>query len=166
MDKINPEIKHFVFRNKENFHQQITKDPNFIKSILDIRDSAEMSYSFNKNGFYEFYKSSLKKGGSIFFLYNGKEVIGAIFGYNNRFASREFTMSFVAIKRQFQNMGLGEKFLKKAYLELKKLGYTQISMFETSKAIIRTNEKIVSKNPHYKKEKRNGTLIKLRRNVK
>ena len=166
MTVLNPKIKHFVFKNKGDFHQQIIKDPDFIKSIIDVRDSAELSYNFNKNGFYEFYKSDLKEGGSIFFLYNGKEVIGAIFGYNNRFVSNEFTMCFVAIKKQFQNMGLGEKFLKKAYMELEKLGYTQISMLETSKAIVKTNEKIVLKNPNYKKEKRNGTIIKLRRNVK
>ena len=166
MTVLNPKIKHFVFKNKGDFHQQIIKDPDFIKSIIDVRDSAELSYNFNKNGFYEFDKSDLKKGGSIFFLYNGKEVIGAIFGYNNRFVSNEFTMCFVAIKKQFQNMGLGEKFLKKAYMELEKLGYTQISMLETSKAIVKTNEKIVLKNPNYKKEKRNGTIIKLRRNVK
>ena len=167
METLNPVIKKLTFRNKADFYQHIIKDPSFLSSIVDIHKSAESSYFLNRNQLYEFLISSLKDSITIFFLYHNKEPIGVMFGYHNTKSKGEFTLSSVAIKKEYQRKGFGKVFLKKAYLELEKLGYTQISLVETTQAIKKTNENIVSKNSkRFTKEKRNGTLIKFKSKIK
>lgn len=152
MESLNPIMKHFVFRNKSDLYKHIIKDTSFLSSIVEINNSAESPCAFNRNQLYEFLSSSLKDSVSVFFLYHNKEPIGVMFGYHNIHSKGEFTLSSVAIKKSYQRKGYGEIFLKKAYLKLEKLGYTQISLVETTQAIKKTNEKIVSKNSQKKKE--------------
>lgn len=155
----------FSFNNKDEFHKTIISKPDFLKTIVNIdQSSGNTLTNFNREKLYEFLHSSFKQGGSVFLLYSGSNPIGFALGYNNKLVQKEFVLSFVAIKKEHQQKGFGEFFLKKTYLELEKLGYTQISMFENNIALSKINKKIVEikkRDPKYKLEKSGSTLIKI-----
>ncbi|HOZ35418.1 MAG TPA: GNAT family N-acetyltransferase [archaeon] len=126
-------IKKFNFKTKNEFHQFIIKHTRFLADLIDIQNYSGIDYNFNKDGLYKFLKADFKKGGSVFLIYDGKDPIGAIYGYNNVYGDREFTLSFFAIKKEYQRKGFGKKLLKFAYDELLNTqGYKNVCMFSSS----------------------------------
>ncbi len=151
-------IKEFKFNTKNEFHQFIIKHTDFLKDLVSIQNSSGISYNFNRNSLYEFLKTDFKNNGSVFFIYENKEPIGAIWGYRDPFGDKEFTLSFFAIKKEYQGKGLGKKLMKFVYDKLLKTKrYNKIGMI-SEKGTRAINERLTGKKGNSSKYtlKKNG----------
>ena len=139
-------VRCFNFESKNELHQFIIKHKDFLKSLVDIKESSGISASpFKPNDFYEYFMKNAKGKNRVYLFYEGKEPIGLIYGYKAPFEKNEFTLSFFAVKKEYQGKGIGRRFLRKVYdkLSLKELGFTTFGMVaEKGTRII--NQKIAS----------------------
>ncbi|HOW29566.1 MAG TPA: GNAT family N-acetyltransferase [archaeon] len=152
-------LKRFNFKNKNEFHQFVIKHPNFLKTLIDIQNSSGIfGLILKPNDVYEYFMKNAKGKNQIFFYYLDKKPIGVIYGYKAPFEKNEFTVSMIAIKKEYQKNGHGKIFIRKAYDNLAEQGFTQFGM--VSEKGTRVINQIISNGRKYKLES-SGTRDKV-----